>query len=182
MPHHIRRAGHIRHVAHVPGAHHITHQIPAPTEPKWLVEAYKCIGSVEGPGSHNNPAVVHFYAEAGHPEIHQDSVPWCAAFAGAMLRRAGIKGTGTLAARDYACWGQHLAAPVYGCVGVMSRGSRHAYTGHVGFVVGAGPRGILLLAGNQHDAVNVALLPRRNFIAFRWPANIPVVKHPLPGA
>ena len=147
---------------------------PAPAEPAWLVEARKMIGTVEGAGPKNNPAVVHLYEEAGHPEIRQDEVPWCAAFVGAMLKRAGIKPSGSLAARSYEAWGQPLKAPVFGCIAVKKRPG--GWLGHVGFCVGASASQIILLAGNQHDEVCVAAFPRSQFTAFRWPANVSVPK------
>ena len=133
------------------------------------------IGTIEGPGPKNNPAVVHLYEEAGHPEIRQDAVPWCAAFVGAMLKRAGIKGSGSLAARSYEAWGQPLKAPVFGCIAVKKR-KGGGWLGHVGFCVAANAREVFLLAGNQHDEICVAPFPRSQFTAFRWPANLPVPK------
>ncbi|MBK8086018.1 MAG: hypothetical protein IPK28_20525 [Devosia sp.] len=46
------------------------------------------------------------YAEAGFAGIKAASVAWCAAFKGAMLRRAGYQGSGSLAARSYLDYGE----------------------------------------------------------------------------
>ena len=144
--------------------------------PKWLAEAQRCIGIKEGPGAANNPAVVKMYAEAGHSGIKHDSVAWCAAFVGAMLKRAGLKPNGSLAARSYESYGQRLAEPLYGCIGVKKRSGKNApaWQGHVGFVVAANRTTVWLLGGNQGDAVKVAPFDRSEFTAFRWPSGQPL--------
>jgi uncharacterized protein (TIGR02594 family) len=129
--------------------------------------------------------VLHYYERAGHGEIHDDDVPWCAAFVGAMLADVGIKGSHSLAARSYETWGVSLQTPIYGCVGVKKRRGGAVWQGHVGFVVAASADRIWLLAGNQGDAVSVASFPREDFTAFRWPARIAIptdlVKLPTSG-
>ena len=37
----------------------------------------------------SNPKVVAYYRDAGFPEVKDDAVAWCAAFVGAMIKRAG---------------------------------------------------------------------------------------------
>jgi hypothetical protein len=69
-------------------------------DPAWLKNTRaSSLGLKEIVGSKHEPNVREFFAEAGHPEIHNDEIPWCAAFANGMLRRAGYAGTGSLAAR-----------------------------------------------------------------------------------
>lgn len=149
-------------------------------EPKWLTIARTQLGVVEAEGKGNNPSVVKYYNEAQHPEVTQDSVPWCAAFTNAMLIRAGIKGNGSLMARSFESWGQEVKSPILGCIGVKKRVGA-GWVGHVGFVVGANATRIFLLGGNQQDKVSIADFPKKEFTAFRWPANIPVpTDNPLP--
>lgn len=150
-------------------------------EPAWLTIARKEIGTVEGPGKSNNPKVLDYFIEAAHPEIHGDDTAWCAGFCGAMLKRAGIKPSGSLAARSYESWGSPLKSPILGAVAVKKRPGS-SWSGHVGFVVGASPTQIFLLGGNQADRVSIAAFRRSEFTAFRWPANIgvPTPPDPLP--
>lgn len=147
--------------------------------PKWLQLAYKELGVKEGVGKANNPTVVQYFAEAQHPEIKADEVPWCAAFVGAMLKRAGIKSSESLAARSYEKWGQPLNKPILGCIAVKKRPGS-SWSGHVGFVVGLTKDSVILLGGNQGDKVSVASFKRKEFTAYRWPANIEVPKNPSP--
>ena len=73
-----------------------------------MQHAQKQVGIWEWAGSENNPLVLAMFAEAGHSEIKQDAVPWCAAFVGSVLLRAGTNGTNSLLARSYLDWGQKI--------------------------------------------------------------------------
>ena len=53
------------------------------------------VGTVEWANG-NNPKVVAYFKDSGNPGVMDDETAWCAAFVGAMLKRAGIKGTGKL--------------------------------------------------------------------------------------
>lgn len=144
-----------------------------PAEPAWLTLARGDIGTVEGVGKSNNPKVVRFFADAGFAGVKDDAVAWCAASVGAWLTRAGRKPSGSLAARSYEFWGVGLAEPRLGCIGVKRRGSS-SWQGHVGIVVGASRDKVLMVGGNQGDAVTIAAFPRSEFTGFRWPADVPL--------
>ena len=38
-------------------------------QPRWLTLAWADLGVLEAPGSDNNPKVVRYYADAGHPGV-----------------------------------------------------------------------------------------------------------------
>ena len=113
------------------------------------------VGTVEWANG-NNPKVVAYFKDSGNPGVMDDETAWCAAFVGAMLRRAGVKSTGALNARSYLDWGTPVdrknALP--GDVVVFKRGNS-SWQGHVAFFVK--DRGALIdvLGGNQSNAVNV---------------------------
>lgn len=113
------------------------------------------IGTVEW-AKGDNPKVVAYFKDSGNPGVKDDETAWCAAFVGAMLRRAGVKSTGALNARSYLDWGTPVdrknAQP--GDVVVFKRGNS-SWQGHVAFFVK--DRGALIdvLGGNQSNAVNV---------------------------
>ena len=138
---------------------------------KWLDEAMKLIGIHEGVGDKDNPIVVKLFAAAGHPEIVHDSTAWCAAFVGAMLARAGLKGTGSLWALDYAKWGVALFAPCVGAIATKKRYDKRGKLigGHVFFVAGFDERYVYGLGGNQSDSVSISRYPLSVVTAFRWP-------------
>lgn len=125
-------------------------------------------GTWEWAGDENNPVVVAYYAEAGHPEVKDDSVPWCAAFVGAVLAKAGVQGTGSLLARSYESWGEKVSPEDIqpGDVIVFPRGNS-SWQGHVGFVAGLAGDKVRVLGGNQGDQVNVKAYRLSDAIAIR---------------
>lgn len=147
------------------------------TTAPWIAEAEKFIGLKETPDAGNTPEITQFWKTIKRGGITQDSVPWCAAFVGAMLERCGIRSTRFESAKSYLDWGQLLAAPVPGCVVVFTREGG----GHVGFAIGRDKTGrVLVLGGNQGDAVNIRAFPVSRVSGYRWPADLLVPAEPLP--
>jgi uncharacterized protein (TIGR02594 family) len=140
------------------------------TEPKWLILARENLGQHEISGGKDNPTILQFYKDAGHPEVQHEDTAWCAAFVGAMLKRAGVTPSGSLLARSYLKWGVKLSVPKVGCIAVLWRGSPTASTGHVGFYVGENGDHVKLLGGNQGDGVSIASFPKARVLSYRWQA------------
>jgi uncharacterized protein (TIGR02594 family) len=152
-------------------------------QPRWLEFAWGDLGVAEAAGARNNANVVRYYAEVGHPAVTDDEVAWCAAFLGACLERAGIRSTRSLMARSYLAWGEAVSEPRYGAIAVLSRGF-DPRLGHVGFLVGTTSADVILLGGNQGDAVRVVAFPRARLLGLRWPAAVataPPLVAPPPG-
>lgn len=137
-------------------------------EPKWLVSARAQLGVREWKGKRHNPAIVAWFADAGHPEIKDDETANCAAFVGAHLERNGYPGSKSLAARSYEKWGEPCK-PKLGAIVVMWRGSPSSWQGHVGLYVGEDATHVHVLGANQGDAVTVARFPKGRVTAYRWP-------------
>jgi uncharacterized protein (TIGR02594 family) len=138
----------------------------------WMDWAWREQGQHEIGGQQANPAIVQYFAEAGYPEVTSDEVSWCAAFACAMLERAGIRSPRTLRARDFLSFGTPIATPRVGAIAVFSRPPDPAH-GHVGFVTGDTDTHIVLLGGNQQDAVSTIHMPKERLLGLRWPlANV----------
>lgn len=138
-------------------------------QPAWLAAAWAEFGVREISGAGDSADVISYYKEAGHASIQHDEIAWCAAFAGTMLKRAGIAGTGSLLARSYLGWGVPVETARLGAIAVLERGNDPG-AGHVGFVVGAAGKRIFLLGGNQGDAVSVAAFDLARVIGYRWPS------------
>lgn len=133
---------------------------------RWIEMAKNHIGVAEVKGATHNPVIVQFWKDIRRGGIRDDDTPWCAAFVGAMLERCGIQSSRFESAKSYLSWGEQLDRPVYGCVVVFSRDGG----GHVGFVVGKDKAGnLLVLGGNQGDAVNVKAFPLSRVTGYRWP-------------
>ena len=145
-------------------------------EPAWMALARSDLGQAEIAGTADNPRVLAYYRDVGHPEVGHDEVAWCAAFVGSCLERAGVKSTRSLLARSYLSWGEPLGQPAPGCVAVFERSGDPTF-GHVGFFVAATPDGIQVLGGNQSNSVRMATLPASRLLGYRWPK--PAIVHPL---
>lgn len=143
------------------------------SEPRWLVSARAEIGTKEIPGKKHNPKVLQYWLQMRAP-FTDDETPWCAGFVGAMLEKNGIKSSRSAMARSYSNYGQKLSGPIVGCIVVMARAGSPG-SGHVGFYVGKDGRGnMMILGGNQGDAVNIKPFPLSRAVGFRWPAGEPM--------
>lgn len=135
-------------------------------EPEWLRLARAQIGTKEVPGPRSNPTVQQYYVDAVGSR-YADSVAWCMAFTNAMIERAGWRGTRSLLARSALTWGQTLSKPMPGAIGVWPRGK--AWQGHVGIVSKVGPGYVMLISGNQRDAVTETKYSIAKCLGWRWP-------------
>jgi uncharacterized protein (TIGR02594 family) len=134
--------------------------------PGWLVIAEKYLGLREIPGAPTAPVIAAWLQQLG-AWWSDDETPWCGVAMAAWMREAGFQPpTAWYRAKAWATWGISLSGPVVGCVVVFTRKGG----GHVGLVVGQDPGGkLMVLGGNQGDAVSVAAFDPVRAIAYRWP-------------
>jgi uncharacterized protein (TIGR02594 family) len=150
-------------------------QAPAekPEEPIWLRRSRQEIGVSEIAGKQHSKRVLSYW-ELSKLYFTDDETPWCAGFVGAMLEDCGIKSTRSGMARSYENWGQPCG-PIPGAVVTFWRGSKSSGSGHVGFVTGKDQHGnVMVLGGNQGDAVNIKPFPTDRVTSYRWPAGVPI--------
>lgn len=140
-------------------------------EPAWLTAARAEIGFHEGP---DNTNIGRYTSLAGYGAEHD---PWCAIFAGAMLRKAGVPIPGVNAmARSFSTSPGfvQLSTPRMGCVVVFWRGSKSGDSGHVGFWVGEDATRVQTLGGNENDSVMIEAIPKNGssmgLLGYWWPA------------
>lgn len=135
--------------------------------------AQSYIGTTEGPGPEDNPAIMAMYASVGHDWVEHDAVAWCAAFVGHCLEKAGLRSTRRLNARSYLDWGIpiDLADAQPGDIVVFSRGSK-SWQGHVGFFVKTAGAMIEVLGGNQSDAVTIQRYAKSRLLGVRRAGNV----------
>ena len=146
------------------------------TEPLYLTRARRDIGVREIKGPRHNARISQMLQRLG-AWWRDDETPWCAAYVGGVLERSGITSSRFESAASYLNWGVKLDKPAYGCVVVFSRDGG----GHVGFVVGQQANGdLMVLGGNQSDAVNIRAFSTSRVSGYRWPKDIPVDVQPLP--
>jgi uncharacterized protein (TIGR02594 family) len=126
------------------------------------------LGTWEWKDGHN-PKIVSYFAEVGHSWVKDDETAWCAAFVGAMLKRAGLPHTGKLNARSYLDWGNPIAIEDAkpGDIAIFSRGNPNGWQGHVAFVDRMHKDHIDVLGGNQSNQVNVRSYPKQRLLGIR---------------
>ncbi len=146
---------------------------------RWLEQAWREFGEAECAGAASNPRIIAMFRDAGHKDVTRDEIAWCAAFVGACLERAELRSTRSLLARSYLKWGDALSKPRIGAIAVFSRGSDPSL-GHVGFWLGETDDAIVVLGGNQSNAVSVARYPKSRLLAVRWPAAAQIAPHASP--
>jgi len=144
-----------------------------PTGLAWLDNAARYIGEREIKGGKHNPKIVQWWKDIGAPWFTDDETAWCGAFVGGVLKEAGFavpaKGAGA-SARAWNDYGVKLSKPAVGCIVVFSRDGG----GHVGFVVGKDQKGnLMVLGGNQGDAVNIKPFALNRVVGYRWPSIYP---------
>jgi uncharacterized protein (TIGR02594 family) len=139
------------------------------TEPFWLQKAKSYLGTFEVHGPKTSPTILKWWQRIG-ASFRDDETPWCAAFVGGVLEESGIKSTKSAAARSYLKWGTQLPRPALGAIAVFWRGTPIAKSGHVGFLVGRDEKGnLLVLGGNQGDAVTIKPFAKDRLLAYTWP-------------
>lgn len=105
-------------------------------------------------------------SQIGNGAIYGRSNLWCARFMNVVLERAGVRGTGTDLARDFAHWGHRIAGPVVGAIAVMGRRGGD----HVGVVSGIDERGNpIIISGNHGHRVAEAKYSRGRIYAYVMP-------------
>jgi uncharacterized protein (TIGR02594 family) len=135
---------------------------PASKTP-WMDQAQSEVGTTEDkkPGR-NNPEIVKYHRTTLYNSPY-DATPWCASFVNWCFLQSNIPSLNSAGAFDYLKFGYKLDKPAYGAVAVMN------YS-HVGFVAGRNSDGrIVILGGNQGDAVNYSPNSPADVLQYRYP-------------
>jgi uncharacterized protein (TIGR02594 family) len=146
--------------------------------PAWLGIARKDLGLRELPGAPTAPRIHKWLADLG-AWWRDDETPWCGVAVAAWMRSAGHPiPRHWYRAKAWLDWGTPLTSPVPGCIVVFERQGG----GHVGLVVGADARGrLMVLGGNQGNAVTIAPFDRARVSGYRWPPGATMMASaPLP--
>lgn len=155
-------------------------------EPLWVSRARTLIGKAEMPGSGSNPWIrdlwhrlsggAWFWKAFGSDD---SLLPWCGAFVAGVMTDCGLAYPKRYAsARAWLEWGRKLDTAEVGAIVVLHRNGG----GHVGIVVGRDLAGnVMLLGGNQGNAVTIAAFSTRRVLGYRWPSAVPLpAAWPLP--
>jgi uncharacterized protein (TIGR02594 family) len=143
-------------------------------DPSWLKIARSYLGQKEVKGPHHNPHVLRWWSETGAP-FKDDETPWCGAFVGGVMVEDGRKPqAGGASAVSWNRYGTKLDKPAVGAIIVFWRKSPSSGLGHVGFIVGKDKDGnLMVLGGNQGDAVSIMPKGTERVLGYRWPGIYP---------
>ena len=114
----------------------------------WFPIAHGETGVAQAPAGQSNPRITQYH-EGANIRGYDDKASWCSSFVNWCLGQVGFVGTGSALARSWLDWGEPLAAPVPGCIVVLSRDDPSGWKGHVGFYVRSDDAFVYLLGGNQ---------------------------------
>ena len=144
------------------------------TQFPWMEVALQEFHTSERLGSTHNPRILEYHSTCG-AHAQDDETAWCSAFVNWVMREVGLEGTRRANARSWRDWGNSvpLASPHYGAITVLWRESRTSWKGHVGFLAGVEQGNLILLGGNQGNAVSLRAYPRSRLLDFRWPSAFP---------
>lgn len=140
------------------------------TELSWIAAARKHIGVREVPGPKNSTVIAGWLTKL-KAWWSDDETPWCGTFAATCLTEAGLTPPKDwYRATAWLALPVSLPRPAYGCIVVFTRQGG----GHVGFVVGKDKAGnLMVLGGNQGDAVNIRPFALSRVAGYRWPSAYP---------
>jgi uncharacterized protein (TIGR02594 family) len=150
--------------------------------PPWMgvaqLELTAGVGEIAGPD--DDPRVVEYH-QTTTLAATDDEVPWCSSFVNWCMKGGGVEYTKSARARSWLKWGMTLPDRwiPYGAVLILKRGIGAQpgpnvidAPGHVGFFAGyASPKHLLLLGGNQSNAVNISIYELDRLLGVRWPTH-----------
>jgi uncharacterized protein (TIGR02594 family) len=136
----------------------------------WLRIARGELGVRNFPAGSSNPRVTEYHGGT-HIAGYDDKANWCSSFVDWTLARVGLRGTGSALARSWLAWGEPLDEPRRGCIAVLWREDPQSWKGHVGFFIREEGDDVVLLGGNQLEAVREHRYPREQVLAWRWPSS-----------
>jgi uncharacterized protein (TIGR02594 family) len=149
--------------------------------PKMLLEALRLHGTLERPGTLDNPVIIAWaracpyssYARWAADFYNDDAIPWCGLFMAVLaVRTAGGKTERLppekyLSALAWSAWGRPaVGGPMLGDVVTFVRPGG----GHVALYVGEDATTFHVLGGNQSNAVNITRIEKTRLHAARRPA------------
>ena len=124
-----------------------------------------------------NPEILKYFShtQLTGKDAQTDQTPWCAAYVNYCLEISGVLGTSSALAYSFKGYGTNLENnSTYGAIAIMN------YS-HVGFVIGQDTKGrIILLGGNQSNAVNTSPNSSFDVLKYVYPSNYKPSKLALP--
>ena len=122
------------------------------------------------PAGSSNPRIAEYHAGTNIAG-YDDKANWCSSFVHWTL---GAASASAAPAPRWRAAGSRGATPLdeprAGCIAVLWRDDPQSWKGHVGFFLRDDGDDVVLLGGNQLEAVREHRYPRAQVLAYRWPA------------
>ncbi len=143
------------------------------TAPRRLVQARMHLGMREIVGPKHSPIILKWLDRLKAP-FRDDESAWCGRFVSGVFDEVGIPPVkSSWGARKWLAFGRSIPSPAVGGVVVFWRGDPKGRSGHVGFVAGKDKAGnLMVLGGNQGNAVSIAPFDRKRILGYRWPNGV----------
>jgi uncharacterized protein (TIGR02594 family) len=143
------------------------------SDPKWLKVAKRELANGVRESDPSNPRVVEYLATCSDltsAEVKDDGTAWCSSFVNWAFYVCEIVGTNSAWALNWKDWGIESGSDVRGALAVWARytetaGERTKVGGHVGFILEDQGDRLLVLGGNQGDAVSERSYPKAGYLA-----------------
>lgn len=132
----------------------------------WMKNARKYLGLREIPGPRHNQTIQGWLTRL-RAWWTDDETPWCGVFVAAVMAESGLAyPKHYYRALAWIDAGRKIDRPSVGCIVIFTRKGG----GHVGFVVGEDVWGrLMVLGGNQGNAVTVAPFSKGRVAGYVWP-------------
>ena len=142
--------------------------------PAYYLSARAMLGIQEVAGPRSNPQILRMIQRFSSRTEDDSQFPWCGAFVGSHVENSGLPlaETPTLA-RSWLGWGHPVEEPSEGDIAVLWRESPESWKGHVAMFVKREGDQVLLLGGNQSNAVTIQAYPADQVLGYRTWDDLP---------
>ena len=124
-------------------------------------------GTMEIPGSTDNPEILKYFHEIGHDWVEHEETAWCSAYVNWVAKVCGYEHSGALDARSWLKKGSVVLDFKLGDVAIFWRESPDSWRGHVGFPIRRDGDSVWVLGGNQNNMVRITPYPYNRLLGYR---------------
>lgn len=121
-------------------------------------------------GNVHTPRILKYHSYTSL-KATSDEISWCSSAMCACMEELGIPSTKSAAAISWVDWGFPVKDFVLGAVAVFKRDA-HPNAAHVAIALKDNGDSIMVIGGNQKDAITIMAMPKNKLICYRWPKGV----------